>query len=94
MNTATGRSDSFKKAFADATDPWFLSDLLRETARSAEYEALAGEAPTAYGELLQSIDRAIGGLKRFRAQAQALSQHSHLWDENDYCVYCGADGRA
>lgn len=64
-----------------------------EATRRAEYASSGGDEspyPTALGE----IDAVIGFLKRFRADIQALSVHQHKWDSNDYCVFCGADGRA
>lgn len=64
-----------------------------ETARAAESADLAGEG-SPYPRALGEIDASIGYLKRYRQELQALAQHAHVWDENDYCTVCGADGRA
>lgn len=64
-----------------------------EVCRSAQFADLAGEGDP-YGDALRDIDHALGMLKRFRAEVQRLSGHTHRWNENDYCSICGADGRA
>ena len=67
--------------------------LLREAMREAEAADLSGE-PTQYPYYLRDIDAAIGALKDLRADMQRLASHAHQWDGSDYCLICGADGRA
>jgi hypothetical protein len=67
--------------------------LEREARRRAEGCDLSGEGVPYVWELGQ-VDAAIGYLKRFRSELQALSQHEHDWNAADYCSICGRDGRA
>jgi hypothetical protein len=53
-----------------------------------------GEITGSSADLLRQIDASIGMLKQFRQTVQGLDAHTHQWGEDDYCVICGADGRA
>ena len=66
----------------------------RKAKLAAQYVNLGGYNADPYDDLARQIDRSIGRLKRARKDAQALRAHTHDWDQNDYCVICGADGRA
>lgn len=67
---------------------------LQHACRSAQYEDLAGEDITAYNRLMAEIDHSIGVLKKFRRDVQSMNHHAHDWGDDDYCMICGADGRA
>jgi hypothetical protein len=69
------------------------SRLENEANRRAEGCNLSGEGiPYVYE--LREVDAVIGYLKHFRAELQSLSEHEHEWSDNDWCLICGADGRA
>lgn len=65
----------------------------RESCNQMEGCDNAGE-PSPFPYILGDIDHAIGMLKRYRAEVQALATHAHEWNSDDYCNVCGADGRA
>ena len=70
-----------------------LSSLPSIAAREAGSAELAGErAP--YADIMARLSHLIGEAKVIHAQIGALASHSHDWNDDDYCVICGADGRA
>ncbi len=76
-----------------------LPELPDRIARRAESYELAGlpsaDAPHPYTAATRAIDHLIGRLKGIRADIQRLATHRHTWaPETDYCIHCGADGRA
>jgi hypothetical protein len=76
-----------------------LPELPDQVARRAESYELAGlpsaDAPHPYTAATRTIDHLIGRLKGIRADIQSLARHRHAWAlETDYCIHCGADGRA
>lgn len=82
------RMDSLPEALTRLTDR-----LYDDTCKDAEMLDCAGEEPP-YRFALGQVDRAIGQLKRFRHDLQALQAHEHVWGSDDYCRICGRDGRA
>jgi hypothetical protein len=70
----------------------------RRAARSEEYYYLAGlglsDAPRPYHKSKRDLQRLIGYANREIKAIQQLERHTHEWDEEDYCMICGADGRA
>jgi len=55
-------------------------------ARSAEYAYLAGLPFDGYDKAIEQCKEMIEVLIR-------LKNHVGEWDDNDYCIICGADGR-
>lgn len=102
--TLTVGGRSFRLVKQDAHDLLLaLTDHLPEPpdriARQAESYELAGlpsaDAPHPYRAATRAIDQLIGRLKGIRADIQRLATHRHAWaPETDYCIHCGADGRA
>lgn len=64
------------------------------TRRYQSWELGGCDEPDPYTEALKMIDSTIGELKRERRYVQRLREHLHEWGEDDYCLICGADGRA
>jgi hypothetical protein len=61
-------------------------------ARTAEYQDLVGESGRA---VYRSIEYRFNRIAaRTRRELAELRNHTHKWGEDDWCVYCGADGRA
>ena len=71
-----------------------LPSLWNEAARSKEYADLAGDDFDPVAQRQEEISHLIGRLKRAHADLGELRTHRHQWGENDYCLTCGADGRA
>jgi hypothetical protein len=71
-----------------------LSTRTRRACRNTEYADLGGYDVNPLGELLKEIDYAFSVLKKARKEAQFLKTHTHEWDNDEYCIFCGADGRA
>ena len=67
-------------------------DAVNRAQNSFELGDPGGLSP--YKEALRRIDSSIGRLKRLRAEMQELAGHVHEWGDRDYCIWCGADGRA
>ena len=57
-------------------------------ARTAETASLAGENPNAV------YNDALAELEYVRTCIVELRDHTHDWNDDDYCDICGADGRA
>lgn len=75
--------------------PKVLSDIAHETAKQYEYYDLGGaDGESPYDTTLKDLDHLIGALKRARQAVQAMAAHTHEWSSNEYCMVCGADGRA
>jgi len=74
------------------------SRLAGEAARSREYYDLGGlgpgDGPEPYTRTLRQIGEAIRRLRFVAREIKALRTHAHEWSADDYCVICGADGRA
>lgn len=68
----------------------------QEAARKQEYFDLGDrEGMSPYEQAEEQILDAIDRLHSELCEIQALKTHAHEWDsESDYCVHCGADGRA
>lgn len=70
-----------------------IQSMLSDAASESEYWELAGitesdtEEPHPYDLLQNALESGLRELKTLR-------EHRHEWGENDYCVICGADGRA
>jgi len=72
----------------------FYPSLVNRAEQWFELSGVSGNVRSPYQVSLNHIDAAIGRLKRLRKEMQDLSVHRHEWSEDDYCIYCGADGRA
>lgn len=70
-----------------------LPSLWSQVAREREYADLGGyEDPCEHRQ--KEIAHLIGKLKRAHAELGQLRRHAHEWGSDDYCLICGADGRA
>lgn len=68
-----------------------IQDLINRAKRDAEAYDLAGltveEGTHPYDHLIRLFKDAI-------VEVNILKGHVHKWNENGYCMICGADGRA
>ena len=72
-----------------------IPNLWGEVAKQKEYADLGGDDYDPCETRQKEISRLIGQLKRMHAELGQLRAHRHEWSpETDYCVLCGADGRA
>ena len=65
----------------------------RQVIRRSHYDDNC-DGPSSYVRGLKQIDAAIGILKMARRDLQAMAKHVCRYDEDDYCMFCGKDGRA
>lgn len=70
-----------------------LPMLEAEADRYAEGCDLAGEGG-GYRDIQAELSHLIGALKRVHRALGNQAGHQHDWNESDYCVICGRDGRA
>lgn len=66
---------------------YVLDDLVRKAMKSDQWADLAGEPALSLLALRVALKDAV-------KHAESLRTHRHEWDNNDYCMICGADGRA
>lgn len=71
-----------------------LPSLWNETARVKEYADLGGDDYDPVRQRQRELSHLIGRLKRTHAELESLRTHQHEWGSDDYCMICGADGRA
>ena len=71
-----------------------IESLPRKLARAEEYMHLAGIVPEDYDATERPYDEAIRILKHTLERIEMLKNHTHQWNDDDYCDICGADGRA
>lgn len=72
-----------------------LTGFVQSTTRSAQYAELAGESTgDVYKARKAEVGRAIAILESTHTELCELERHSHIWNDDDYCSICGADGRA
>lgn len=65
----------------------FLENGIAQAKRSQEYWDLGGnDGPEPLYCLIKALQQAL-------AEARELRRHQHKYDEDDYCVICGRDGR-
>lgn len=66
-----------------------IKAAIRKASQSDQYAYEIGEheLATALTELRSDLVQAI-------ADIDTIRNHTHQWNENDYCSICGADGRA
>ena len=71
-------------------------EFLHEAKRKSEYISLAGipDIESPYREFRKEIAKTIKDLRMLSREAKRLEYHMHEWNEDDYCIVCGADGRA
>jgi hypothetical protein len=74
---------------SQATPPIYfeIKAAIRRAIREDENASLADEPATALHDLHAILTSAAEDVRE-------LLDHSHQWNENDYCSICGADGRA
>lgn len=64
-------------------------------ARAEQYWALAGvEKPSPSWRAHRLLQRARAALNRADREVIELHNHAHIWNEDDTCSICGADGLA
>lgn len=65
-----------------------LPGMIRAATKSQQYYELGGDGGQSPLEAL------IADLKQAMEEAEAMLHHAHVWNGEDYCDVCGADGRA
>lgn len=65
-----------------------ISIAIESAVRFMESVDLGGyDAVNAYDSIIATLERGL-------AEVRAVRGHKHMWNINDYCSICGADGRA
>lgn len=73
----------------------YISALPQRAARAAEYADLSGEDGRAvYRSAQRDLEAVIREARAAARAIKALAGHVHVWNDDDYCSACGADGRA
>jgi hypothetical protein len=71
---------------------------LKDANRTKELNDLCGmngEAPDPYEVLLRQLEFVWKNLiTEYIDVVVFLQTHKHSWDDDDFCIFCGADGRA
>lgn len=68
---------------------------VRRANRQAQYDYLGGEdARRSYRDLRKDLVNAQAMIEQALADLDAIENHVHAWNADDYCDVCGADGRA
>jgi predicted DNA-binding protein len=75
---------------------YLCSEAMESAIREVEYASLAGEGleQHPYDVIVKQAKLAIRQLNQTIKEANSLKSHVHVWGSNDYCIHCGADGRA
>jgi hypothetical protein len=70
-----------------------LFDLIKKANKNEEYYSLGGPYDPDDG-VVPPLAKLEEELQEALERVQFLRKHVHEWDDDSYCIHCGADGRA
>lgn len=87
--------DAHEVTVADEIDS-LVRRAVKDASKRTEELALSNDygEPGPYVRLLGVLDVASEIIERHKERLRFLQQHFCQYDERDYCVHCGRDGRA
>ena len=75
----------------------FRSEFLSEVCKRRQYEELgdvSDDEGNAYDDAIEVLSKLQAFIDTSLVEIKELKAHFHQWSEDEYCVVCGADGRA
>lgn len=82
----------------DGTVLYALRSRLHAASRSAQMRELAGlddeATPEPYAAAIAFYLLVAREALHLAREARELRAHRHVWGDDDWCIVCGADGRA